>query len=227
MPQLDWSQARFRDGRGPGLGTRLDGPVPADALRRAHLDRAVEPSTCPRTPDADAAVVRLDPGLAFGSGTHPTTALCLHGWMRSPRRRLRGARVLDFGCGSRHPRARRAQARRRARDRRRQRSAGARSPRATTPNATASPSDSPCTCRDDEPAARPIRSSSPTSWPSRSDALADTLAARVAPGGRIALSGILAGQEERIARALRAHGSTTLAVAREGDWVRIDGRRRA
>src|SRR5690606_5635169 len=57
------------------------------------------------------------------------------------------------------------------------------------------------------------------------DALADTLAARVAPGGRIALSGILAGQEPPL---LARYGAwfDGLDVAREGDWVRIDGRRR-
>src|SRR5690606_27892935 len=49
----------------------------------------------------DAAVVRLDPGLAFGSGTHPTTALCLR-WLDGLAGEgvLDGARVLDFGCGS-------------------------------------------------------------------------------------------------------------------------------
>ncbi|MGH8077861.1 MAG: 50S ribosomal protein L11 methyltransferase, partial [Lysobacter sp.] len=47
---------------------------------------------------ANAAVVRLDPGLAFGSGTHPTTALCLQ-WLDAlaDEGRLRGQRVLDFG----------------------------------------------------------------------------------------------------------------------------------
>lgn len=44
------------------------------------------------------AVLRLDPGLAFGSGSHPTTRLCLAALAgESP---LRGLRVLDFGCGS-------------------------------------------------------------------------------------------------------------------------------
>lgn len=47
--------------------------------------------------DPHAAVVRLDPGLAFGTGTHPTTALCLR-WLDSAP--LEGARVLDFGSGS-------------------------------------------------------------------------------------------------------------------------------
>ncbi len=48
-------------------------------------------------PDERALVVRLDPGVAFGTGTHPTTRLCL-AWLDatlSP-----GARVLDYGCGS-------------------------------------------------------------------------------------------------------------------------------
>lgn len=42
-------------------------------------------------------VVRLDPGLAFGSGSHPTTRLCLAGLAALP---LDGKRVVDFGCGS-------------------------------------------------------------------------------------------------------------------------------
>jgi ribosomal protein L11 methyltransferase len=47
--------------------------------------------------DDDAVVIRLDPGLAFGTGTHPTTALCLDwldGWDAG------GRRVVDYGCGS-------------------------------------------------------------------------------------------------------------------------------
>jgi ribosomal protein L11 methyltransferase len=42
-------------------------------------------------------VIRLDPGLAFGTGTHPTTRMCLR-WIA--RQRLQGQRVLDYGCGS-------------------------------------------------------------------------------------------------------------------------------
>ncbi len=45
----------------------------------------------------DSAVVRLDPGLAFGSGTHATTALCLE-WLDGLN--LKGTSVLDYGCGS-------------------------------------------------------------------------------------------------------------------------------
>ncbi|HEY2275910.1 MAG TPA: 50S ribosomal protein L11 methyltransferase [Steroidobacteraceae bacterium] len=81
---------------------------------------------CPRherVSEANAAVVRLDPGLAFGTGTHPSTALCLtwldaHAhFLRAPaehsaERQAQGldahahflrapaARVIDYGCGS-------------------------------------------------------------------------------------------------------------------------------
>jgi len=45
----------------------------------------------------DQVVLRLDPGLAFGTGTHPTTALCL-AWLDGED--LRGQHLVDFGCGS-------------------------------------------------------------------------------------------------------------------------------
>jgi len=49
-------------------------------------------------PDPDwPQVIRLDPGLAFGSGTHPTTALCLE-WLDA--NDVSGKQVLDYGCGS-------------------------------------------------------------------------------------------------------------------------------
>jgi ribosomal protein L11 methyltransferase len=56
---------------------------------------------CPRTAEAppapDAVVLRLDPGLAFGTGTHPTTALCLQILESLP---VAGRTVIDYGCGS-------------------------------------------------------------------------------------------------------------------------------
>lgn len=55
---------------------------------------------CPhqKTPPENAqTVVYLDPGLAFGTGTHPTTALCLE-WLGN--HDLQGKTVIDFGCGS-------------------------------------------------------------------------------------------------------------------------------
>src|SRR5882672_2185133 len=47
--------------------------------------------------DPNAVVVRLDPGLAFGTGTHPTTALCLQILDSLP---VAGRSVIDYGCGS-------------------------------------------------------------------------------------------------------------------------------
>src|SRR3984957_1369162 len=47
--------------------------------------------------DPNAVVVRLDPGLAFGTGTHPTTALCLQILDSLP---VRDRNVIDYGCGS-------------------------------------------------------------------------------------------------------------------------------
>jgi len=47
--------------------------------------------------DRDAVIVRLDPGLAFGTGTHPSTALCLT-WLDAHLQP--GERLIDYGCGS-------------------------------------------------------------------------------------------------------------------------------
>lgn len=54
------------------------------------------PSWCP-PPEPDAVNIFMDPGLAFGTGTHPTTALCLE-WLDThhPAQQL----VIDYGCGS-------------------------------------------------------------------------------------------------------------------------------
>ncbi|MGB0496223.1 MAG: 50S ribosomal protein L11 methyltransferase [Kangiellaceae bacterium] len=48
-------------------------------------------------PDKNAVNVMLDPGLAFGTGTHPTTALCLE-WLDNED--LKGKTLVDYGCGS-------------------------------------------------------------------------------------------------------------------------------
>ncbi len=55
------------------------------------------PWDAPAPPDSGAVVVRLDPGLAFGTGTHPTTALCLEALAGLD---LAGKSLLDYGCGS-------------------------------------------------------------------------------------------------------------------------------
>lgn len=55
------------------------------------------PTTADPPEDPEAVVVRLDPGLAFGTGTHPTTALCLQLLDALP---LTGRTMIDYGCGS-------------------------------------------------------------------------------------------------------------------------------
>ena len=174
-------------------------------------------------PDAqtgDAAVVRLDPGLAFGTGTHPTTALCLD-WLDGLN--LTGQRVLDFGCGSgilaiaalklgareavgvdNDPQALAASADNA------QRNGVAQQLTVFMPN--------------DEPVATyPVVVANILA--SALDALAPLLASRVETGGRIALSGILRGQEPELLQRY-AQWFDHLTVHTREDWVRIDGVRR-
>ena len=222
-PGLDWTQVGFRK-------------VEDEDWERAWLDQ-FQPMRfgartfivpwnhdVPSDADDDAAIVRLDPGLAFGSGTHPTTALCLR-WLDALAADglLEGRHVLDFGCGSgilalaalklgaakavgvdNDPQALLASA-----DNAQRNAVGA---------------DFSVYLPDDEPV---------TTYPvvvanilaSALDALAERLAARVAPGGRIALSGILKGQEDELL-ARYAPWFDALSATRDGDWMRIDGIRR-
>ena len=50
-------------------------------------------------PVAAKQIIRLDPGLAFGTGTHPTTRMCLK-WIATQADKSKFQRVLDYGCGS-------------------------------------------------------------------------------------------------------------------------------
>lgn len=107
------------DADGPALVAALEQVMPADSLHQLELvalaDQQWETAwqdhfrpmafgerlwVCPddqQIPEQNKVIIRLAPGLAFGTGTHPTTALCLN-WLD---RHLRsGDRVLDFGCGS-------------------------------------------------------------------------------------------------------------------------------
>ncbi|MFA6985771.1 MAG: 50S ribosomal protein L11 methyltransferase [Arenimonas sp.] len=168
---------------------------------------------------AGAVIVRLDPGLAFGSGTHPTTALCLQ-WLDALD--LRGKTVLDFGCGSGIL----------ALAALKLGAAGAvgvdNDPQAllaTVDNAERNgvAEKLVVTLPEDEIVAEyPVVVANILAG--ALDQLAETLAARVAPGGVIALSGILHGQEtELLAR--YAPWFEQLQATQLGDWVRITGRR--
>ncbi len=57
----------------------------------------VYPGDCPGVDDTQECYVRLDPGLAFGTGTHPTTQLCLE-WLDANIQG--GENIIDYGCGS-------------------------------------------------------------------------------------------------------------------------------
>ncbi len=57
----------------------------------------IYPSWADIPTDAQQVILRLDPGLAFGTGTHPTTALCLE-WLDA--QDMAGKTVIDYGCGS-------------------------------------------------------------------------------------------------------------------------------
>jgi ribosomal protein L11 methyltransferase len=167
------------------------------------------------------AIVRLDPGLAFGSGTHATTALCLE-WLDglAQRGELQGRGVLDFGCGSgilALAALKLGAARADGVD--------------NDPQALVASRDNAARNGIAEQLAVYLPQDEPaTTYPvvvanilaSALDALADTLAARVQPGGRIALSGILAGQEQALL-ARYAPWFDTLTVTQREDWVRIDG----
>jgi len=80
VPDRAWEREWLKDFRPMRFGRRL----------------WIAPGGQPVT-DAGAIVLELDPGLAFGTGTHPTTAMCLE-WLDGLD--LRGRRVLDYGCGS-------------------------------------------------------------------------------------------------------------------------------
>lgn len=78
-----------------------DRPWEREWLKHFHAMRfGTRLWVCPRheqVRDPGAVVVALDPGLAFGTGTHASTALCLE-WVDAHLRP--GARVIDYGCGS-------------------------------------------------------------------------------------------------------------------------------
>lgn len=169
----------------------------------------------------DAVIVRLDPGLAFGSGTHPTTALCLQ-WLDALD--LHGHAVLDFGCGSGilALAALKLGA---------ERAVGVdNDPQAllaSLDNAERNGVGAQLSVYlpEDEPVARyPVVVANILAI--ALDRLAETLAAHVAPGGVIALSGILHGQEDELLQRY-APWFEDLQASRLGDWMRITGRRRA
>ena len=223
-PALDWTRVRFQNIEDQDWERAwMDTYAPLHFGRRTWIvpwNHALPEAA----QEADAAVIRLDPGLAFGSGTHPTTSLCLQ-WLDALADEgvLTDAQVLDYGCGS----GILALAALRL-------GAGSAVGVDNDPQALAASRDN--AERNGLSAAlelHPPQASPARTYPvvvanilaSALDGLADTLAGHTAPGGRIALSGILDGQEEALLRRYRPWFEN-LALAREGDWVRIDAVRR-
>ena len=170
----------------------------------------------------EAAVIRLDPGLAFGSGTHPTTALCLE-WLDSlaDDGALQGREVLDFGCGSgilALAALKLGAARAVGVDN---------DPQAiiaTADNAQRNGVAIDVYLPQDEPAATyPIVVANILA--SALIELSPVIGARVAPGGVLAMSGILHGQEGEVIAAY-ADRFDDLRADQQDDWMRVTGRRR-
>lgn len=206
LADREWEREWLKDFRPIRFGTRL-------WVAPAALD----------APEG-SVVVRLEPGLAFGTGTHPTTALCLE-WLEGLR--LDGAMVLDYGCGSgilAIAAARLGAARVVAVDNDPQ------ALQATRQNAASND------------VAQVVTACAPAQLDTvlrgaRADVLvANILAgplAELAPrfaqllrgGGRVALSGILRGQESSVGAACASWFALDAPVARE-DWVRLQGIRK-
>jgi ribosomal protein L11 methyltransferase len=218
LPEIAPERLRFRD-----VADQDWTRVWMDQFQPMRFGRRlwIYPSNIEPPADAtDAVIVRLDPGLAFGTGTHPTTALCLE-WLDGAD--LTGKTVLDYGCGSgvlaiaalklgaahvigidNDPQALSA-----TRD-----NAGRNGVRDRLDvRAPEDFADAPADVLVANILAGPLAE------------LAPRFTACTRPGAPFALSGILAGQDtELLAR--YAGGFTDLAVTTREGWVRISGRRR-
>jgi ribosomal protein L11 methyltransferase len=172
-------------------------------------------------PEPTAVNLLLDPGLAFGTGTHPTTALCLE-WLDG--QELNGVDVLDFGCGSGILAIAALLL-------------GAKQAVGTDIDIQALEASRDNAGRNGiDPARFPLYL--PQDLPQQQAEvvvanilagplvqLADTITALVQPNGRLALSGILAEQAEEVRAAYSAEFELDPTAEKDG-WVRISGRRR-
>lgn len=176
----------------------------------------IVPSGMAIPPDPDTVEISLDPGLAFGTGTHPTTALCLE-WLDA-QSAVDGC-VVDYGCGSgvlgiaaallgaarvvcvdNDPQALEATTANAARNHVADRIAG------QLPDAFAE-------------TAADIVLANILAGPLVT--LAPRLCGCLKPGGRIVLSGLLEEQVEEVSAAYRASCAVTGVATREG-WARLD-----
>ncbi|WP_405236595.1 50S ribosomal protein L11 methyltransferase [Lentisalinibacter orientalis] len=170
--------------------------------------------------DPDAVVLDMDPGLAFGTGTHATTALCLE-WLDAAR--IAGRRVLDYGCGSGILAIAALLL-------------GAGEATATDIDPQALTATRANAARNDVAGRLGVAAPDELGDTAFDVVLANILAAPLAAlaprlagltrgGGEIVLSGILASQADEIRAAYEPWFEIAPAVARE-DWIMISGRRR-
>ncbi|WP_210395582.1 50S ribosomal protein L11 methyltransferase [Motiliproteus sediminis] len=179
---------------------------------------------CPswkEVPDPDAANLMLDPGLAFGTGTHPTTALCLE-WLEAED--LNGKSVIDYGCGSGIlgiAALLLGAAELNATD------IDPQALQATRDNASRNGIDADSIKLDypDKLACAPADLLVANILAGPLQELAPTLKALVKPGGRLALSGILDTQAAAVVEAYSPWFELEPVVTRD-EWVRISGTRR-
>ncbi|MDB5822737.1 MAG: ribosomal protein methyltransferase [Herminiimonas sp.] len=175
-------------------------------------------------PDPDALILQLDPGLAFGTGSHPTTRLCME-WLEA--HPPRGQTVLDYGCGSGilamvASKLEAAQV------------VGVDIDPQAIESARANAENNQCEIAYYLP--EEFSSASGLGLPQRFDVvvanilssplrlMAPMLASRVNPGGSLLLSGILVRQVEEVARAYAPFLELSLWAERDG-WVALAGRR--
>jgi len=177
---------------------------------------------CPQHEQVDAAgaiVVRLDPGLAFGTGTHPSTALCLQ-WLDA--HLTPGSRVIDYGCGSgilALSAARLGASHVAAFD------IDPQAQLATTQNASANDIGAQlqvCSAASQLPASCDVLLANILA--STLCALAADFAQRVRSGGSVVLAGILPDQAEVVAAVYAPWFHIGLYATREG-WVALEGTR--
>ena len=185
---------------------------------RIEDDLWIVPTWC-APPKPDAVNVMLDPGVAFGTGSHPTTRLCL-AWLRA--RVQPGCSVLDYGCGSgilAIAAARLGAARATGVD------IDPQALRAGADNAMQNGVDVTFTHADALPHGRfDIVVANILANPLRM--LAPALAARTERGGAIALAGILAAQADDV-RAAYARWFDLRVWRAEDGWVLLAGQRDA
>jgi len=230
LPEIEPSQVRFREIADQDW-TRawMDQFKPMRFGRRLWI---YPWNIDPPDDDAAAVVVRLDPGLAFGTGTHPTTALCLE-WLDGLD--LAGRHVVDYGCGSgvlaiaalklgaarvdgidNDPQAIIA-----SRDNAERNGVADRLALHLPEAFVVSPSGG-----DGSGHGAPADVFVANILAGPLAELAPRFAACVRPGAPFALSGILVGQADELLRRY-AEWFEDLAVATREDWVRIEGRRKA